>query len=74
MLFMTEKREPVLDATWKLVPGVNIQPTIQAHISGAFSITLPDWDPNIPAHEERLRAYYQIIMRSLVDTAYKPTK
>jgi hypothetical protein len=46
---------------------------IKAHIDAAFSLIYSDWDMNIPADEERLRAYCQILMRCLLETGYRST-
>ena len=45
VLFMTEKREKIVGATWKLVMGTNRLPTkVQAYNNAAFHFTCPNWD------------------------------
>nr|KAF6324750.1 hypothetical protein mMyoMyo1_008227 [Myotis myotis] len=74
ILFTTEERERILNEAWKVVPGMDGNPTTnQAQVDVSFPLTWPEWDFNTAEGKERLRVYRQTLMGGLRMAARKPT-
>lgn len=70
---MTEERERIVKAAWKLVPGTNGLPTeVQDDIYGAFPLIQPNWNFNTAESKKRLWVYHQILMRAFQQPADGP--